>query len=185
MKFRYLWLTISIFACASLSAFNPDETKAFDQLVSLARSDQENFCKRGLSFLVKSIRSDEGEACNNPIGAALAVMACKNYGTFNGSKCDTKAKALGIIDFVSANKALDKINLQSGEVTFQKLCAKVTDILPNIEVECNKIISFIKLPSMFDLKPLPGQKPAPKAVDVFFPVKPELRVVKELKERVA
>lgn len=180
MKFKHLWFIYSFIACASLTALNDVETKAFDRLVYLAGTDRDSFCAKGYSSFVETIRSHEGEACNNVIGAALAVMTCKDHGDFNKSKCFGKARALGIIGYNSAENKLKSIKLESGQNTFKALCETVNKILPDVEQDCNGIISYVTYPNQFPLKPIQENK----AIDAFFPSQ-DLRVVKELKDRLA
>jgi hypothetical protein len=52
------------------------------------------FCGRGASFIINTIRSNEGKYCEDGVQAALAEAVCimANHDNYKSSKCHTKAQ---------------------------------------------------------------------------------------------
>lgn len=75
-----------------LPAFNLTQGTDPNKLLSYMRENdyQNAFCRSGTFF--KSIRSKSGEDCTGQLGAALALVICKDVGDFNVSQCATKAR---------------------------------------------------------------------------------------------
>lgn len=58
----------------------------------MKENDYQNALCRSGTFFKSSIRSKSGEDCAGQLGAALALVICKDVGDFNDSQCATKAR---------------------------------------------------------------------------------------------
>jgi hypothetical protein len=156
---RYLAILLLI-TSPNLLALMTQELKAFSGIVDVARSEQSKFCGKGLSFIIKTIRSDSGVLCKGgPFAASLSMLACNNFQGFLDSKCATNAKnvllagqkmpdpkdiaAINALALKRASAILNEtpVSLAGRQKVFDSLCRIVTDIMPKKTDACKQVLS--------------------------------------------
>ncbi|HXW54072.1 MAG TPA: hypothetical protein VEL47_08215 [Myxococcota bacterium] len=143
-------------------------SKRAQYIIDLIKNDEQNrstFCSAGAKSIIHTIRSYEGTYCEDSLKAALAYGACKDYGTFNESKCYPKAlkilktyASLHQAGMSLTNAALDIIASELSS-SVEPVCDAITAFLPDLAFKCMLVQQYkpTTTPPARPLTPLPTE----------------------------